>query len=234
MPTQPPQVKKTSPWIWILGGLAVFCFLVLAMCGVAGYMGVRFLKNSGFDKNPAIAMVKMATALNPDLDLVTSDEAGGTVTMRDRKTGKTVTYRYDADRKTLEIVGDNGEHVVVNGSGQGTATVETNDSTVRIGSGTAPAWVPSYPGSTPKIHYSANGNGGQSSSMSFETSDAGAKVIQYYEDKLKGDGFEVRVLSSNGDVSVLNAEDSDKQRNVILTVSKSGSGSNVTLMAVQK
>ena len=63
-------------------------------CGIVGYMAMRVVKNAGFDpelmkRNPAIAMVKMATALNKDLELVSSNERTGTVTMRDKRTGKT-------------------------------------------------------------------------------------------------------------------------------------------------
>src|SRR5580704_2737909 len=92
-PQQPLQPKKTSPLVWILGGIAVLFFGGMITCGIVGYMAMRVVKNAGFDpdlmrRNPAIAMVKMATALNKDLELVSSNERTGTVTMRDKRTGK--------------------------------------------------------------------------------------------------------------------------------------------------
>src|SRR5271155_4991551 len=78
-PQQPPQANKTSPLVWILGGIAVLFFGGMITCGVVGFMATRVLKNAGFDsdemkRNPGIAMAKMVAALNKDLEIVSSND----------------------------------------------------------------------------------------------------------------------------------------------------------------
>src|SRR5208282_4208895 len=72
---QAPVAKKTSVWVWILGGIAICFFAITLTCGVVAYMGMRMIKSAGFDselmkRNPGLAMAKMATALNPDYETV--------------------------------------------------------------------------------------------------------------------------------------------------------------------
>src|SRR5580658_7315478 len=103
---QPPVAKKTSIWVWILGGIAIFFFAITLTCGVIGYMGMRMIKNAGFDSelmksNPGLAMAKMATAMNKDYEVVSSDDRTGTIVVREKSTGKTVKMRFDPDTKSM-------------------------------------------------------------------------------------------------------------------------------------
>lgn len=243
MPQPQAPAKKTSPLVWILGGVAVLMFGVLLTCGVAGFLGMRMLKNAGFDSalmksNPGLAMAKMAAAANPDLEMVSSDDRSGTVTMRDKKTGKTVTYRFDADRKTLEIVGDNGEHVVINGGqgNQGTMTVQSKDGTYKYGagSGKAPSWVPAYPGSDPQSTMSAQSKEGSMNSFTFKTSDAPGKVMQFYQDQLKAAGYTVNMVSGGDQGGMVQGEDSAKSRSILVTAGGSAQGTDVSVVAKEK
>src|SRR5579863_9141162 len=101
-PGLPPQVpvapaKKTSPLVWILGGLVVLMFGGMVTCGVIGYLATRVIRNAGFDpdlmrSNPGLAMTKMAAAIYPNLQVVSTDDRSGTIVMREKSTGKIMTF----------------------------------------------------------------------------------------------------------------------------------------------
>jgi hypothetical protein len=188
-------------------------------------------------RNPAIAMVKMATALNGNLEMVSSNERTGTVTMRDKQSGKTITYKYDQGTKTLQIVGDNGETVTMSGDGsKGGMTVKTADGTVKYGaqSGSAPSWVPLYPGTTPQGNLSAETNGEKQNNFSFTTKDPIAKVVEYYQAQLKAGGFKVNVISSSDDGGMVQAGDEANKRTVMLTVGSSNGETTGAVMSLEK
>lgn len=241
LPAQPPA-KKTSPLIWILGGIAVLLFGGMLMCGAVGFFGLHMLKNAGFDSqlmksNPGLAIAKMVAATNPNLELVSSDDSAGTVTMRDRKTGQTVTYRFDKDRQKLEIVGGNGEHVTINGQGnQGSVTVESKDGTIKYGAGAdaGPSWAPVYPGSATQATVSSDAKDGKTHQFTFKSTDSPGKVMQYYQDHLKAAGFTVSLVSGGDQGGMVSGEDSSKKRTVIVAVGASNGGADGTVTAVEK
>src|ERR1700722_20988900 len=94
----------------------------MVTCGVGAFFIGRAVKNTvGFDsdlmkKNPGLALTKMATALNPNLQGVSTNDSAGTDTVRDKSTGKTVTYKFDADKQSLVITGEDGAEVKIGGS----------------------------------------------------------------------------------------------------------------------
>ena len=241
-PQGQPPVKKTSPLVWILGGIAVLFFGGMITCGIVGFMATRVLKNAGFDademkRNPAIAMVKMATALNGNLEMVSSNERTGTVTMRDKQTGKTITYKYDQATKTLQVVGDNGETVTMMGdASKGGMTVQTAEGTVKYGAqgGSAPSWVPVYPGSTPTVNLSADTNGEKQNNFTFTTKDPVSKVTEYYQAQLKAGGLKVNVMSSSDDGGMVQASDDAKKRTVIVTIGSSNGETTGAVMSIEK
>src|ERR1700689_5540461 len=123
-PGQPQVQKKTSPWVWILGGIAIFFFAIMLTCGVVGYLGMRMIKNVGFDSelmknNPGLAVAKMATAMNRNLEVVATNDRTGTIVVRDKSTGKVTTMKFDPESKRMVITGDDGKPstVTINGSG---------------------------------------------------------------------------------------------------------------------
>jgi hypothetical protein len=240
MGAPPPQAKKTSPLVWILGGIAVLFFGGLLTCGIVGYMAVRVVKNAGFDpdlmkRNPTLAMAKMVTAFSKDLEMVSSNERAGTVTMRDKRSGKTVTYRFDEATKTMQIVGDDGATVTMSGD-KGSVTVKTDEGTVKYGvqSGSAPSWVPVYPGTTPQVTLSAKTNDGNTTNFSFKTSEAAGKVIDYYQNQLKSAGFHVTMVSSGDQGGMVSAEDDGKKRTIVVTIGSSSGETTGNVMSIEK
>ena len=59
-------------------------------------------------------------ALNPNVEVVSTDERAGKITLRDKQTGKTVTFdARDVQKGHISFEGDNGEKVEIQGEGQG-------------------------------------------------------------------------------------------------------------------
>jgi hypothetical protein len=198
----------------------------------------------GFDSalmqsNPGLAMAKMVTAMNPDYQTVTSDDSAGTITVREKSTGKVLTLRFDPDKKTMVIVGDDGKESKISVSGDdknGSVEIQSPDGTVKIGSaagGTAPAWVPVYPGSAAQGTVSSQTPDGTSNTYTFKTSDSASKVIAYFQDQLKGAGFTVDVVTSTSQGGMLHAEDAAKKHTVTLIIGNSSGQTEAVVTATE-
>src|SRR5258708_4502137 len=68
--------------VWVVIGLA-------AVAGAGGGLLLRYKVNQDA-AHPILAQARVMAAVNPDIEIVSTDEAKGTVTFRDKKTGKTV------------------------------------------------------------------------------------------------------------------------------------------------
>lgn len=243
MPPQNPgaPVKKTSPLVWILGTVVVLMFGAMLTCGIVGFLAVRAVKNAGFDpdlmkRNPGLAITKMAATLHPDLEVVSTNESTGRITMREKSTGKIVTFKFDPDQKTLVMTGDDGKDVTVTASSPGSVTMKSSDATVTFGSGgnKAPAWVPVYPGSSPEGMFSSKSSDGTQNTFTFRTKDEASKVIQFYQDSLKSAGFNVTQVLNSAAGGMVSAEDADKKRTAVVTIGSSNGETQVSVMAVEK
>src|SRR5262245_44092740 len=100
-PTQGGAVqpkKGMGVWGWVAIGCGVVLLLCLGTCFATG----MFVKHkiggmaSDFPKNPAKAAAELAIKMNPDVELVSSDDEK--MTVRDKKTGEEVTVNF-ADAK---------------------------------------------------------------------------------------------------------------------------------------
>jgi hypothetical protein len=240
-----PPGKKPNILIWILGGFVVLMIGVTAMCGLGGYFLMRKAKQAGFDsalltKNPGYATAKMMVTMNPELDTVSSDDSNGTITVREKKTGKTMTLKFDPDKKTMVVADENGKEATVklNTDGdKGSIEVQSSDGTVKFGasgSNQMPAWMPVYPGSSPQGTFSAQTKDGNQSTFTFKTKDAPAKVMSYYQDQLKAGGFTINMTTNTPQGGMVMAEDGGKTRSVMLTVGGSGDGTDVSVTSIEK
>jgi len=223
-PAQPAAPRRTSPLVWILGGVVCLFVLVGVLIVGAGIFVVHKAKNAGFDsalaeKNPALAAAKIMVSLNPDVEVVKEDVDRGLLTIRDKKTGKTITMNAD-DIKNGKLTfsdEDTGQNVTFGA-----------DSAVKL-----PAWLPSYPGSKPEGTFSASGNGSDGGMAHFKTGDASSKVIEFYQENLKSAGFKITSTFS-GDSGesrggIVTAEDTANRRSVMVTVSSASDGTDVAL-----
>ena len=224
-PPVAPAPRKTSPLLWILGGVVGLIVLVGILIIGAGLFVAHKVKDAGFDsalaqKNPALAAAKVMASLNPDIEIVKIDEDRGVLTIKDKKSGKVITMNAEDFKNGKMSISDESTGGKVSFGGNGASQL--------------PTWVPSEPGSTPEGTFSATDDASEGGMAHFKTSDAGSKVITFYQDALKGAGFKITSTFSgdSGDSKggLVTAEDSANRRTVMVTVSSAGSeGTDVAL-----
>jgi len=240
-----PPGKKPNILIWILGGILVLMLGATAMCGLAGYFIMHKAKEAGLDsgllaKNPFYAAAKMAATVNPDVETVTTDDSSGTITVRDKKTGKNTTLKFDPDKKTMVVIDENGKEatVKVNTDGdKGSVEVQSADGNMKFGTSASaqlPAWMPVYPGSSPTGTFSTQTKDGGQSTFTFKTQDAAAKVMSYYQDQLKSAGFSINMATNTPQGGMVIAQDSGKSHSLMITANSSSGGTDVSLTAIEK
>lgn len=208
--------RKTNPLVWIL--IIVLCIFVL---GFVGVVGTGFFIARRISRNPAAVAARLAAMADKNVDVVSEDDDAGTITLRDRHTGKAVTMTFDqakGGKFTLSSEGDDGK----------TATMEFG-----AGSGSLPSWVPSYPGSSPQLNLTARGDSndgsGEGGNFTFTTADPSSRVLSFYQDKAKDMGMKVNLTSTTADAGMVIATDEDSHRTLTAIV---GSDSGKTTVNV--
>jgi len=219
-----PPARKTSPLVWVLVIFLGLCFLGFASCAGFGLYMAHKVKQAGIDpelwrSNPSLAVGRILAATNPNVEVVRSDEREGTVTIRDKRTGKETTMTFDQARNGKFSITADDDH-------GGTATMQfggaanTND---------LPSWVPKYPGSEGTSAFALKGSGADGSdggSFTFTTPDSSDKVLQFYRDKIQDLGLKVKMSSTTGDTSMIVAtEDGDRRSLTVIIGSHPGSTS---------
>lgn len=245
MPPPPPKSSGGKVLLWIFGGLAALVLLVVVCLAGLGFFMMHKARQAGLDpelmrKNPALAAAKMVVIANPDVQLVSSNDASGTMVVRDKKTGKLTTLKFDAANKKMVVTDDQGKTVTATlDSNAGTVKMESEDGTVKIGANAdkAPAWVPVYPGSTPQNTISVSGKGEQKQSGTYVcvVKDDPAKVLSYYAGQLTAAGMKLTRTTSGEDAKsggIVSGEDNG--RSVIVTVSADSEGTHVSVMYSDK
>ena len=223
--------RKTSPIVWIL--VIVLGLFVLGFVGVvgAGYFFIHKARQAGLDpalisRNPGLAMAKLITAINPDAEVVKTDETAGTITVRDRKTNKETTFTFDDVR--------NGKFNMKVQSDDGAATVDIGGAAAKL-----PSWVPNYPGSTAQGTFSVKGTSndgaGEGGNYTFTTADPPSKVMVFYDDKAKELGMKANLTTNTPDGGMLIVADEGSQRTLTIVVAKGSPDTTVNVTyAVKK
>jgi len=237
-PAGQPAKKNTSPLVWILAGCGGLIVIGVIVMLVGGYFVAHKVK--GFaemaKKNPAMAAAKLAVSFNPNLEIVAEDDEKGTITVRDKKTGEEITMNAeDIKQGRLKFKNKKGEEVTLEGSteaGKEGLKVKTDKGTMSFGNTTAeapPSWVPVYPGAKAVASSRQKTEEGLTGTFTFQTRDAGEKVLAFYEKELKGAGFEVERAGTGGmaNLSAKSGDGKSKVNVVVLPVSEVGT--NVTV-----
>jgi hypothetical protein len=220
-PPAAPAKRKISPIVWILG--IVGGLIVLSILGVAaaGFFFVNKAKEAGFDsdlmeRNPAYAIAKMAITNNPEVEEVSHDEAAGTITIREKRTGKVTTMSFGDLKDGKFRIGATDE----NGN---TSTFEAG------GEAKLPSWTPVYPGAKQEGGFSATGAGGaeEGGTASFTTSDPGSKVLSYYREKGTALGMQVVTQTASAEGGMLVMAEASGNRS--LSVIVGGASGNTTI-----
>jgi hypothetical protein len=220
----PPPVgapRRMSPVVLVL--LIVFGFFFLCVLGLVGFgfFAARAIRN-----NPGAAIAKLVTLGNPNLDVVNTDNGAGTVTIRDRRTGKESTITFDQARNGRFSITANDDH-------GGNATVQFGGAANDL-----PSWVPKYPGAANTGLFSAKGtdtNGkGEGGSFTFTTSDPPQKVLDFYRDKAGELGLKVNMNSTTGSGGMIVAAEEGEKRTLMAVANASGASTNVSITYGEK
>ena len=228
---QVPPPKKTSPFVWILGGCALILVLGVVVTAISLYMIGRKVKEVA-GGNPA-AVVKMIASMNPDVEVLSTDDAARTVTIRNKRDGKVVTMNFDDIKNGKFTIKEDGKEEVTFQGGQGGVVVKTGEGTAQFGAGgKIPAWVPAYPGSSVQPGMVADTNKELSVTYTFTTKDSVDKVSSYYQTELKSAGYKVENAIVGGlGGSVVGTND---KRTINLALASSDGQTSVTVVAVEK
>ena len=242
IPPAPQKSSGTKVLLWVIGIVVGLILISFASCAVLGFYAMHKVKQAGFDsdlmkKNPGLATAKMAVTMSPDTEIVSSDDNAGTIVVRDKKTGKVVTMKFDPQKKAMVITDENGKTTSLTTTGEGAgASMEMNsaEGTVKIGSGSdkAPDWVPVYPGSSPQGTFSTSSGTEQTGSYTFVTKDPADKVIAFYGDSLKAAGFAVSNMTTNSDGKtggMVSGEDKANKRAVVVGLGTENDGTHVNV-----
>jgi YD repeat-containing protein len=246
-PPAPVQQKSSAGKIilWIVGIIGSFILICVIGVVALGMYGLHKVKQAGFDtslmkKNPVYASAKMGATMNKDVEIIASDDNAGSLTVRDKRTGKTTTMRFDAANNKMVITDEKGQTSTITTDGNaGSVSVQGPDGTVKIGAGAdkAPNWVPQYPGSNPQNTYSANEQGKQSGIYTFTTADSSEKVLGYYADQLTSGGMQIsRMNSSSGgkNTGMVHGQDKDGSHTVVVTSGEESDGTHVSVTYEEK
>ena len=226
-PQNPPPPRKVSPLVWILAGLGAVIVLALLAVFLGGLFLAHKAKEAGVDanlfrKNPAVAITKMVAAMNPNADIVSVDEGRGVLTIRDRRTGKEVTLRFDDVRQGKVIIAGDGKQAVI-GTGENAGA-------------TLPRWVPRYPDASGKANVSIVQNDQQDTgNVTMTTGDEPAKVLEFFQTELRRQGPMWKTsITKTDEGGVLHAGDENTERTITVVVGRSGGETTVNLTFTRK
>ncbi|NJL30000.1 MAG: hypothetical protein HC897_19960 [Thermoanaerobaculia bacterium] len=245
---QPPAAPKKGlhPLAWVAigcGGLAVLAAIVLF---VGGWFATQKLKQvaSDFEDNPTKAAAEMFVRINPEIEMVSSDDAAGTMTVRNTKTGEVATFKYDElEQGKLSWKTSEGEASVsfdTQGGQGGGVTVKTDKGETTLGATNLdlPEWVPIYPGANVgQGMFSARSAEGTMASFPITTSDASKDVMGYYEKVLKENGFEVQTQSYTSGEDTLGmviGENKSNNRTVNVVITRQNNETNAAIQYAEK
>ncbi len=232
-PQTPTGPKKTSPWVWVGVGCLVLLLLGAGTCVFIGMKAKRFAEK--YKDNPELAAVELMIKANPDLEEVSSDKDARTVTVRDKKTGKEMTFNFeDIKNGKFSMEGSDGSKVNVGEGGVQVTDEKGQTTTIAGGVGTSnlPDWLPIYPGATAQSSFSATGANGGAVTM-LETTDSADQALAFYEGKLKDAGFTVEKnayqVNNQTAGGTVTAKDGGDKGEVTVLVGAQGGKTSITI-----
>ncbi|HSL84482.1 MAG TPA: hypothetical protein VLF66_17045 [Thermoanaerobaculia bacterium] len=233
-PGAAPKKKGLSPLAWIGIGCGGLLLLAIIAFVVAGAIGLSWLggKAKEFEANPAMASAKMMVRVNPELELVESDDEAGTLTIRNKKTGEVMTVGLDEiEEGRIRFQSEDGEEITIgmeegDEEGEGAFTVRDREgkTRMRIGAGgeqDIPSWVPRYEDASAQGTYYSESGGQISGGFSFETADSVDEVLAYFAEAFADAGLEETGRTSSqigqGRYATINGEGGGRTVGVMAT-----------------
>lgn len=203
-------------WAWILIGMVTLAMLVVIGASVAAYMLIGKAQQAA--KNPLSTIAQIAAAANPDIDVLDVNENTGKITVRDKKTGKTITIDGDAIK-------------------DGKITIDSEDGHAEIGSGAnmkLPDWV-FLPGDAKVIGgMTGNAEKGAGGTVVFSSNESLEKLKEFYEGKYSSAGYSqtTSAMTTSGEDQALQLvfQHEDRKRNVTIGAAKNKDGVNGSIV----
>jgi len=251
-PSYPPPAPKKGmgPLAWIGIGCGVLALIACIVIGGLLAAGGWFIKKQAdkFEKNPSLAAAELIVRANPDLEVVSTDQNAGTLTIRNKKTGEVVTMNAkDAENGHIEFKTKDGTAVFDASAKDGTLKVTDEKgnqvATLQAGGGGAPqnlpSWLPVYPGATVQGVFDAkSAEGGRTLSFTVTTTDAADKVLDFYKSRFEEAGLKVdstvNASGGGGTGSVLTANGENPSRSASLLISSTGNQTQAVVNAQEK
>lgn len=203
-PATPATRKGLTTLQWVLIVLGSIFVLMTGACVACGLAINSFIGNvaSDFEANPAKAAAEMAVRMNPELELVSSDDDAGTMTVRNKETGEEITldfsdiadgsFSFRTEEGEMSVSAESGGITAVGPGGQVTTFGSTGDIDL-------PAWVERYPGAeTAESGFASSSTDEVSGMFTVVTDDAVDAVTAWYRERLEGLGYEVQVTTASG------------------------------------
>jgi len=181
----------------VVGG----CFVVSAFFLKKGVDAVKgFAEDVEKDPNAAaVKAVELMMKVNPEVDVVSSDPSAGTITLREKRTGKVVTFHAEDLREGRFSFESEGEKVNFDvdeseGDRPGAVSIQSKEGKVVFGADedAVPDWVPRYPGGSATSFSTVEAKDEISGTFSIRTEDDPVSVLDSFASRLEADGFEVR------------------------------------------
>ncbi len=222
--TPPPALPRRGMNPILLVVLIVFGIIFL---GFVGLVGFGFYAAHAIAKNPGAVIAKLVTAGNPNIEVINTDNGAGTITFRDKSTGKTSTITFDQAK--------NGQFSISANDDKGGAAV------MKFGAGAnidLPSWVPKYPGATSTGGFSAKGtdnNGnGVGGTFSFTTSDPSQKVLDWYKDQAGALSLKVNMNTTTPTGGMIIAANEGEKQTLTVIANTEGSQTTVNVSYAEK
>ncbi len=236
-----PEAKKKgiSPLMWVLIILGSIFALTMGACVACGLvvtqMGREIARD--FETNPAKAMAELAVRVNPEIELVDSDDDAGTMTVRNRETGEEFTLNFeDIAEGRFSITSDDGELSFDTDADGGGVTVTGVDGAVSrvgaLGDEDLPEWMLLYPSAaiSPGGFRGATAEG-VAGAFQMSTDDACSQVNGYFIEALPEAGFgivssasSIGAAAANSVMVMLQAAMDDPERSVTITMIDTDTG----------
>lgn len=229
------MILRLIGWIVTLILLAI-----IAMAGL-GFYWLHKAKETGLNpylirKNRDLAAAELAVIRGGDMRVLSTNDAAETMVVRDNKTGKTITLKFDRAKKTMVETEEHAKPPAPAATAaSGTPETKAPDASAKpASSANPPSWVPVYPGASLHNQLSADDNQKQSGSYVFVSTDPPDKVASYYSQQLTSAGMKLITTGSAPADQTITATQDDAGRSVQVTVSTANDGTHVSVTYEQK